>query len=162
MLTDGGVYDNLGIETVWKRYKTVIVSDGGGQMAAEPYPKRNWACHAFRVNSLIDNQVRALRKRMVVGSLERKERSGVYWRMLGDISDYAAPGKLTCPHERTLALAETPTRLARLDSERAGADYQLGLCDCRCGDAGVGGFESGSAGRISVCRGRGLTNDVGA
>jgi hypothetical protein len=30
MLTDGGVYDNLGLETAWKRYKTVLVSDGGG------------------------------------------------------------------------------------------------------------------------------------
>ena len=32
-LSDGGVYDNLGLETVWKRYKTILVSDGGGKMA---------------------------------------------------------------------------------------------------------------------------------
>ena len=31
MLTDGGVYDNLGLETAWKEYETVLVSDGGGQ-----------------------------------------------------------------------------------------------------------------------------------
>src|SRR5262249_42145882 len=29
VLTDGGVYDNLGLETVWKRYDTVLVSDAG-------------------------------------------------------------------------------------------------------------------------------------
>ena len=29
-LTDGGVYDNLGLETAWKRYRTILVSDGGG------------------------------------------------------------------------------------------------------------------------------------
>jgi hypothetical protein len=29
VLTDG-VYDNLGLETAWKRYETVLVSDGGG------------------------------------------------------------------------------------------------------------------------------------
>lgn len=28
-LTDGGVYDNLGLETVWKRYRTLFVSNGG-------------------------------------------------------------------------------------------------------------------------------------
>src|SRR5690606_15541513 len=28
-LTDGGVYDNLGLETAWKRCLTVLVSDGG-------------------------------------------------------------------------------------------------------------------------------------
>jgi NTE family protein len=39
VLSDGGVYDNLGLETVWKRYKTVLVSDAGGRMAAEPDPK---------------------------------------------------------------------------------------------------------------------------
>jgi NTE family protein len=30
VLTDGGVYDNLGLETAYKRYDTLLVSDGGG------------------------------------------------------------------------------------------------------------------------------------
>ncbi len=30
VLTDGGVYDNLGLETAWKRYDTILVSDAGG------------------------------------------------------------------------------------------------------------------------------------
>lgn len=33
-LSDGGVYDNLGLETAWKRYTNVLVSDAGGHMAA--------------------------------------------------------------------------------------------------------------------------------
>ena len=32
VLSDGGVYDNLGLETVWKRYQTVLVSDAGGKL----------------------------------------------------------------------------------------------------------------------------------
>ena len=36
VLSDGGVYDNLGLETAWKRYRTILVSDGGGQMAPTP------------------------------------------------------------------------------------------------------------------------------
>ena len=39
-LTDGGVYDNLGLETVWKRYRTILVSDGGGLMPPEEKPAR--------------------------------------------------------------------------------------------------------------------------
>jgi NTE family protein len=35
VLTDGGVYDNLGLETAWKRYKTILVSDAGGGFGAE-------------------------------------------------------------------------------------------------------------------------------
>ena len=61
ILSDGGVYDNLGLETAWKRYATILVSDAGGQMQAEGHPKRDWAFHSYRVLNLIDNQVRALR-----------------------------------------------------------------------------------------------------
>jgi len=35
-LTDGGVYDNLGLETAWKNYETILVSDGGGLPDDEP------------------------------------------------------------------------------------------------------------------------------
>ena len=38
ILTDGGVYDNLGLETAWKRYDTILVSDGGGHLQPEPRP----------------------------------------------------------------------------------------------------------------------------
>ena len=31
VLTDGGVYDNLGLETAYKRYETILVSDAGGK-----------------------------------------------------------------------------------------------------------------------------------
>src|SRR5262249_8851194 len=61
VLSDGGVYDNLGLETAWKRYDTILVSDGGGHIQPEPEPHEDWARHSFRVLELIDNQVRSLR-----------------------------------------------------------------------------------------------------
>ena len=64
-LTDGGVYDNLGLETAWKRYDTILVSDGGGKIDPEEEPKDDWARHSYRVLNLIDNQVRSLRKRQL-------------------------------------------------------------------------------------------------
>src|SRR5207344_2280812 len=78
VLTDGGVYDNLGLETAWKYYKTVLVSNGGGKMQAEDEPKGDWVRHALRINEVIDNQVRSLRTRQVVGSFEARERKGTY------------------------------------------------------------------------------------
>ena len=51
VLTDGGVYDNLGLETVWKNYRVVLVSDAGGKLAPEPEPERDWARHSLRVTS---------------------------------------------------------------------------------------------------------------
>jgi hypothetical protein len=34
VLTNGGVCDNRGIETAWKLYETVLISDGGRKMQA--------------------------------------------------------------------------------------------------------------------------------
>jgi NTE family protein len=116
VLTDGGVYDNLGLETAWKRYKTVLVSNGGGKMQPEEEPKADWVRHAIRINDVIDNQVRNLRTRQVVGSFEAREREGTYWGIRTGIHEYGLTNTLPCPHANTLALAETKTRLKRLDS----------------------------------------------
>jgi NTE family protein len=115
ILTDGGVYDNLGLETAWKRYQTVLVSDAGGKIQAEEEPKSDWARHSYRILNLVDNQVRALRKRQVIDSFKSGARLGAYWGIRTNIKDYQLSDVLDCPLERTLALAETPTRLKRLD-----------------------------------------------
>ena len=117
VLTDGGVYDNLGLETAWKRYETVLVSDAGGKMRAEEEPKEDWARHAYRVLNLIDNQVRSLRKRQLIEAYRNHVRKGAYWGIRTDIADYALSDPLPCPYERTLDLAETPTRLKRMNPE---------------------------------------------
>ena len=115
VLTDGGVYDNLGLETVWKRYRTVLASDGGGKMQAEEEPKGDWAQHALRINEIIDNQVRSLRKRQLIGSYVSGRRNGAYWGIRADIKDYGLTDTLACPIEQTTALAHLKTRLKRLD-----------------------------------------------
>ena len=116
-LTDGGVYDNLGLETAWKNYQTVLVSDGGGKLQAQEEPKSDWARHAYRVLELVDNQVRSLRKRQLIDSFKAGVRQGVYWGIRTDIADYQLTDPLPCPLGRTTALAETPTRLKRLDDD---------------------------------------------
>jgi NTE family protein len=113
VLSDGGVYDNLGLETVWKDYKTVLVSDGGGHLEAEEAPHRDWARHAYRVLDIIDSQVRSLRARQLVESYEKGERSGTYWGIRTNIADYQTPS-LDCPFEDTVKIAQIPTRLKAL------------------------------------------------
>ncbi len=121
ILTDGGVYDNLGLETAWKRYRTILVSDGGGQMQPEPHPARAWLRHTKRVLDLVDNQVRALRKRLVISAYQLPRhpadtmwREGTYWGIRTNIADYSLPDPLPCPHDQTMALANLPTRLANV------------------------------------------------
>jgi NTE family protein len=135
ILSDGGVYDNLGLETIWKRYQTVLVSDGGGKLQPEEEPKSDWARHAYRVLDLIDNQVRSLRKRQVIDSFNAEEgdsthRKGAYWGIRTDITDYQLPDALPCPFARTMELAETPTRLKRLDDDRQERLINWGYAVC--------------------------------
>ncbi len=115
VLTDGGVYDNMGLETAWKNYKTILVSNGGGKMQPAPDPAGDWARHGLRVNEIIDNQVRSLRTRQVIGAFEAGHRTGAYWGIRTCIGDYGLPDALPCPEEQTLALAATATRLKRMD-----------------------------------------------
>jgi NTE family protein len=114
LLTDGGVYDNMGLETAWKRYDTILVSNGGGKMAPEADPKTDWARHALRVNEIIDNQVRSLRVRHVIDAFRSGLRKGTYWGIRTSVADYGLSDALPCPIDKTTALAETQTRLKEL------------------------------------------------
>jgi NTE family protein len=115
ILTDGGVYDNLGLETVWKRYKTIFVSDGGGKLKPEEDPKNDWARHSYRILDLIDNQVRSLRKIQLIDSYKSGMRKGAYWGIRTNIADYNLVDSLNCPYDLTTNLANIPTRLKRIN-----------------------------------------------
>lgn len=120
VLTDGGVYDNLGLETAWKRYDTILVSDAGGGYRAEAKPKRDWIRHTARMLFTIDNQVRSLRRRQIVGSFTSNPpaKTGAFWSIASDYSDgFRVPSPLPCPFDRTTQLANVGTRLKKLDAE---------------------------------------------
>ncbi|MEA2525412.1 MAG: hypothetical protein QOF73_2639 [Thermomicrobiales bacterium] len=119
VLTDGGVYDNLGLETVWKKYETIFVSDGGGHVGPEEDPAGNWITQLRRVLGIIDSQVRALRKRQIVGSYRTPQgdplhREGAYWAIWTPIEEYGLADALACSTNATTVLAETATRLHSL------------------------------------------------
>jgi NTE family protein len=132
VLSDGGVYDNLGLETAWKRYKTILVSDGGGKMGSQPKPKHDWARHAYRALGVIDTQVRNLRKRQVVAGYLSGDRDGTYWGIRSHIGDYGPPaGSLLVPDASALRLAQTATRLKGMDDtlqERL-INWGYAICD---------------------------------
>ena len=114
-LSDGGVYDNLGLQQVWGRCATVLVSDGGGHIEDDPSPPGDWARQSLRVLNVIDQQVRNLRMLQVVGSLDRQERQGAFWSARTDIAKYGLADALPCPHTKTALIAAIPTRLRRMD-----------------------------------------------
>ncbi len=113
-LADGGVYDNLGLETIFKRYRTLYVSDGGGGLSDTASPPTDWPREILRVMGVIDHQVRSLRKRLLIAAYDRGDRNGSYWGIRQTIDEYPVPGALPCPTAATVKLANTPTRLAAM------------------------------------------------
>jgi NTE family protein len=114
-LSDGGVYDNLGLETAWKRYTRILVSDAGGLLHPDADPPWDWARQMIRVLKVIDNQVRSLRKQQVIESFKEKRRSGMYVGIRSDIADYPLADPLAADSVITMELAATPTRLDAMD-----------------------------------------------
>lgn len=78
-LSDGGVYDNLGLEPVWKSHQHVLVSDCGApfEFHAGGTPIRR----LLRYTSVIMNQAQGLRKRAFFADLSREPPpyEGAYW-----------------------------------------------------------------------------------
>src|SRR5208337_2913603 len=70
VLTDGGVYDNHGIEPLIKRFATVLASDGGAPFVRSAELHDDWISQLRRILEVTDNQVRALRRRDLIGRLE--------------------------------------------------------------------------------------------
>ena len=133
LLTDGGVYDNLGLETAWKRYQTILISDGGGHVGGNPDLKGDWIHQTIRFVGVIDSQVRALRKRQAIGGFRAGDRKGTYWGIRTDIADYGLPDALPCPADQTLELARTATRLKSMEPVRQERLINWGYAVCDAG-----------------------------
>jgi len=114
ILGDGGIYDNMGMEAAWKRSDTIFVSDAGGKMQAQPKVKTFWPTQLFRAYMVTDNQVRSLRKRWYIDSVQNGEIKGAFWGIRTDISQYKVTDKLSCSSSGIDELACTPTRLKAL------------------------------------------------
>ena len=117
VLTDGGVYDNLGLETAWKRYQTILVSNGGGKMAGG-----GGAAHATgratpsaSTTSSTTRSAACGRDRSSTPS-RRATAQGRYWGIRTCIDDYQLGTAMPCPEEKTIALANTRPGLKRMDA----------------------------------------------
>jgi len=77
-LTDGGVYDNLGLEPVWKDHTTLLVSDAGMPVSHE---SSRLFKRVIRYSSMVMSQVGSLRRRMLFNGFYHRSYRGVFWRI---------------------------------------------------------------------------------
>ena len=126
ILSDGGVYDNHGIEPIVKRYLTNFVSDGGAPFGRSAELHTDWISQLRRILDVEDNQVRALRRRdlidrFIAGNKVADEtkligdaRMGAYWGIDTDPRKVAPPNALPCDPDLVHGLAHVGTRLSDL------------------------------------------------
>ena len=146
LLSDGGVYDNHGLEPIVKRYITLLVSDGGAPFARTPQIAVDPIRQLQRVFDVTDSQVRSLRRRDLINrfKLARKAnlrpnqidpdaRLGTYWGIDTDPSKVAPPGALPAAAAAVNKLAHLPTRLSDLGTLESKLLINWGytICD-RC------------------------------
>lgn len=133
-LTDGGVFDNLGLEPILRRQRPwgeIVVSDGGKGLEPATRVSHFWPLHLKRVVDTIDRQVRAQRSQALVRDFKRGERRGAFFSIRGDITKQRVPDPFPCPVEATRKLADLPTRLRGLPlrTRQQLVNWGFAMCD---------------------------------
>jgi NTE family protein len=131
VLADGGVYDNMGLESLVDNVDIVLVSDAGAPMEVEEKPHEDYALQMGRVRDILIEQTRALRKRWLVDEFEAGRKRGGYWGIGTKVGAYEDP---VCPFKDTTvtdALVSVPTRLSSFNAPIPGQLVNWGyvLCD---------------------------------
>jgi NTE family protein len=126
VLTDGGVYDNRGLEPALKRCRWLLVSDGGAPWRASGSGFRNWFGQLRRVLDTTDNKVRSLRRRDLIACFrageeadqlgvppgaimrERAAVRGAYWSIAMNPTQYSMSPSF--PFKQTAAVPPSEIR----------------------------------------------------
>lgn len=132
ILADGGVYDNLGLETLWGRYDTVLVSDAGKPFEFDPTSGSYLTDQLGRVRDIGLNQSLALRKRMLIDALsdQHKGVKGAYWGIGTDIAAYRLADAIPVAAGTSQDLAQIRTRLNRFSEEEQDRLINWGYAVC--------------------------------
>lgn len=118
-LTDGGAYDNLGLETV-DDFNPVIVSDAGAPFGTEERRDAFWPKQVLRALDIATDQSRAMRKRLLFAECRAQKRTAVYAGIDGDPTEYPAEQNIGVNPAVTAALARMRTRLNPFSDDEQG------------------------------------------
>jgi NTE family protein len=88
LLTDGGVYDNLGVEPIWSEFKAILSSDAGRPFTSVRTCSQGILSRLHRAAEISEEQVGAVRKRWLVEQYVSKARVGALWGINTNVEDY--------------------------------------------------------------------------
>ena len=90
LLADGGIYDNMGLEPIWKRYGTLLVSNAGDAVDEDAHPT-DWGRLMLRIVGLMHRQAENNRQRQLMILSQLQQRKVAYWPLRNDGSNYPKP-----------------------------------------------------------------------
>jgi NTE family protein len=93
-LTDGGVYDNLGVEPIWDRYQRILISDAGHPFSSTDRCRQAAVSRLSRAAGIAMEQVGAVRKRWLVKRFTSKQTEGAMWTINTPLEDYNLPSAI--------------------------------------------------------------------
>ena len=85
-LVDGGLYDNLGLEPVWRDHETVLVSDAAPSFT--PLPRLGPLWRSLRFAVVLLEQATEVRKRWLIAGFLRGDLDGAYWGIASKPAHY--------------------------------------------------------------------------
>ncbi len=159
-LCDGGVYDNLGLEPLWKRCRTVLISNAGKPFEYGVDVNSMFLATEVRLMlrtlDVTMDQVQGLRLREIVDHYDSGELQGAYWGINTPLDKYAqglakkklpplAPSALSVSAQSTQALANMRTRLNEFKPEEQLRLINWGYAVCDAAMRSYGGATSAAA-----------------
>jgi NTE family protein len=87
-LCDGGIYDNMGLEPVFKSFRNLLVSNAGDPFKDDDTPPDNWFSLMRRIISMMHRQAENNRIRWLMDLVARKERKLGLWPLRTHFSRY--------------------------------------------------------------------------
>jgi NTE family protein len=114
VLTDGGAYDNLGLERIWKRCRTVLVSNAGACVPEIGSPTGRWLGQAYRTINIIHGQAENSRRRLLFAMANAGQRRVAYWSIDTSPCSFGLARDAGVSVEDVQRAARIPTRLTSL------------------------------------------------
>lgn len=134
LLCDGGIYDNMGLEPVWKRYGTLLVSNAGDIFDEESHPG-DWFSLLMRIISMVHRQAENNRQRPLMLLAKLKERTVAYWPLRNANSIYPTPSPLAMSDDDVSEAQEEKVRLWSLGDKafKRLVNHGYRMCDAATG-----------------------------
>jgi NTE family protein len=129
-LTDGGAYDNLGLEPI-DTYEHVLVSDAGAPFGMQEEAKTDPLGQLSRALDIATDQARGLRSRYLIELAKLRGQKAAYWGIDTQYDKYAAANKLRFDPAKTDGLRHIRTRLNAFNraEQETLINWGYALCD---------------------------------